>query len=104
LNSRSTQLACSAQLPRFTAGLLRAALVLTLLFAQAVSLNHTHNGDLNDRVDCDICLKIGSNDDALISASSLPVIKASSTVYSLEPSSTLGSALIRATARAPPLA
>jgi predicted ThiF/HesA family dinucleotide-utilizing enzyme len=83
---------------------LRGVLVLTLLFVQAVSLNHTHGGDLSDRVDCDICLKLGSNDDVLVGTSLLITAKAPATVYTIENVAPIRSVSFRASARAPPLA
>lgn len=41
-------------------------LVFSLVFAQAVNLNHSHEGDLREQVDCEICLKVSSSDDVLI--------------------------------------
>ena len=52
-------------------GPLSFLLVCSLVFAQAVSLNHTHGSDLSDQVDCEICLKLGSSDDSLVSNSEL---------------------------------
>ena len=88
---------------RFVDMLLPGVLVLSLLFAQSVNLNHTHSGDLSDRVDCDICLKIGSSDDVLVSTSLLPVIKAPATAYSSETLDPFNSVDFQAKARAPPL-
>lgn len=44
--------------------------LLCLLFvtAQAIDLSHSHNGDLNLQADCDICLKLSSDDDMLLNA------------------------------------
>ncbi len=83
--------------------LLRGVLVFTLLFVQAVALNHTHSGDLADRVDCDICLKVGSSDDVLVSTNLLLAVKAPSTAYTSKTIDPLHSVSFRATARAPPL-
>lgn len=83
---------------------LRGVLILTLLFVQAVSLNHTHSEDLSDRVDCDICLKIGSSDGVLASSSQLPAIKAAATTYASNTLDPFDSVSFRALARAPPLA
>jgi hypothetical protein len=100
----SSQLTLGNRKTGFSDVVLRAVLVLTLLFVQAVSLNHNHSGDLSDRVDCDICLKIGSSDDALVSTSLLPVVKALFIAYSSETIEPLRSSTFQASARAPPLA
>ena len=81
---------------------LRGALVLALLFVQAVDLSHTHSDDLVDTVDCQICLKVGSADDVLVSTNLLLAIEGPTSpdfVRTLE-SPQLTSP--RATARAPP--
>ena len=106
-NTSSSSLIDSLQQKRalgFSGALLRGVLVFALLFVQAVSLNHTHSGELTDSVDCDICLKIGSSDDVLVSTTELPLVKAPSTTYSGQTLEPLFSATFRATARAPPLA
>lgn len=36
-------------------------LMLCLLLAQSVDLVHNHNGDLEQRFDCQVCLKLGAN-------------------------------------------
>lgn len=43
-------------------------LMLCLLLAQSVDLVHNHDGELNQRFDCDICLKLGSNTVAAVAA------------------------------------
>lgn len=35
-------------------------LCLSLLFVVGVDLNHSHDGDVQTRFDCEICLKVGS--------------------------------------------
>jgi hypothetical protein len=55
--------------------LLSFLLVCSLLFTQAVSLNHSHDGDLRDQIDCEICLKVGSSDDSVVSTSELAIVK-----------------------------
>jgi hypothetical protein len=83
---------------------LRGVLVFTLLFVQAVALNHTHSADLADRVDCDICLKVSSSDDVLLSTNLLLEVKTVPSVYASKTLDPLHSVTFRATARGPPLA
>ncbi len=46
---------------------LLAMLCVLFVAAQVQGLNHAHDGDLNLKTDCDICLKLSSGDDVLIS-------------------------------------
>lgn len=39
---------------------------LSLLFMQSVDLTHSHNGDVQTRFDCEICLKVGSLEELAI--------------------------------------
>lgn len=49
-----------------------AVLVLLLLFSQSADLVHAHGDSLDRQFDCDICLKIGSSQEALPSQGTLP--------------------------------
>ena len=49
---------------------LLSILAAAFLFVQSVDLTHIHTGDLQAQVDCEICLKFGSDDDAVVIASS----------------------------------
>lgn len=89
---------------RFSSALLHGFLVFSLLFVQAVNLNHTHSGDLSNFIDCEICLKVGSNDDDLASTPLFPVVPSASTIGSFEPGLPVHSVAFRASIRAPPLA
>lgn len=53
------------------AGLKALFALLCLLFfaAQVQGLSHTHDGNLDFQVDCEVCLKLSSDDDVLISFS-----------------------------------
>ncbi len=84
--------------------LLRGVLILSLLLVQAVGLNHTHGDDYAERVDCDICLKVGSSDDVVVSSNTLTfsITPAALAAPSVTPSYYAVS--YPATARAPPLA
>lgn len=77
-------------------------LVCSLVFAQAVSLNHSHDGDLRDQVDCEICLKVGSSDDVLASTSDLKVTASTGSTYSLTLLAATHIVARTASARAPP--
>ena len=89
---------------RFCSALLHGFLIFSLLFVQAVNLNHTHTGDLSNFIDCETCLKVGSNDDTLASTALFPVVASASTIGSFEPGLPLHSVAFRASIRAPPLA
>ena len=89
---------------RFSSALLHGFLVFSLLFVQAVNLNHTHTGDLSNFIDCETWLKVGSNDDTLASTALFPVGASASTIGSFEPGLPLHSVAFRASIRAPPLA
>jgi len=39
-----------------------------LLFVQSAELIHSHQGDLQKQFDCEICLKVGSLDDGVLTA------------------------------------
>lgn len=39
--------------------------VCALLLSQTIALQHSHDGDLNLRYDCHVCLKLGSAGDAI---------------------------------------
>jgi len=89
---------------RFSSALLHGFLVFSLLFVQAVNLSHAHTGDLSNFIDCETCLKVGSNDDTLTSTALFPVVASASTIGSFEPGLPLHSVAFRASIRAPPLA
>ncbi|MDA1372579.1 MAG: hypothetical protein O2971_17715 [Proteobacteria bacterium] len=79
-----------------------ALLCLLLLFIQGVDLIHSHNGDLQRQIDCDICLKIDSGSDAAAVSSSVLALNLSGQVY-LEAFSALPFlAIPSANSRAPP--
>ena len=42
---------------------------LVLLSTQITGLAHTHTGDLQAQADCQLCLKLNSTDDAIVTAS-----------------------------------
>lgn len=55
-------------LKRSVGKFLAFSFVLVFLFAQSTSLLHSHAGDLKRHVDCELCLKVGSGDDALVTS------------------------------------
>ena len=85
----------------------KALLALVCVFflaAQTVGLSHSHENDLSAQADCEVCLKLSTDDEALAS-SATSAFKAS---FSSEPSSIqpawASKIAITAHARAPPLA
>ena len=50
---------------RFRSLPLTAVVCALLLFVQGATLVHSHDSDVQQRYDCDICLKIGSSADAI---------------------------------------
>ena len=49
------------------AQLLLACLCLLFLTAQMAGLSHSHDGDLRLQADCDVCLKLSTDDEAAVS-------------------------------------
>ena len=84
-------------------GLLLGLLCLSLLLVQSLDLVHNHDGDLQTRFDCDICLKVGSPDDFAISGDFKPVVIISSQTFEASSYSLPYFILPSATARAPPV-
>jgi len=82
--------------------LLSLLLVCSLVFAQAVSLNHSHGTDLRDQVDCEICLKVGSSDDSPVSTSELSIVKSGSSSFRVILPAAYHTYPRTASARAPP--
>lgn len=82
--------------------LLAFTFVLVFLFAQGTSLLHTHAGDLSKHVDCELCLKVGSGDDALFVTHSTPELAvAAAQVFELSVLA-VSLQLITAKSRSPP--
>lgn len=79
-------------------------LVCSLLFTQAVSLNHSHDGDLRDQIDCEICLKVGSSDDGLVSTSELSIVKSVTSSFHVSLPAVVHTVARAPSARAPPQA
>ncbi len=77
--------------------------VLVFLFAQSASLQHTHGDDLKKQVDCDLCLKVGSGDDALATIHSTPEFSATAEHPAQLPAPATSVKPIAAKSRSPPL-
>jgi hypothetical protein len=56
--------------------LLMLAAAVIYLLSQSIDLQHTHDGDLNLHADCQICMKLGSQNDVAVAASALPQVEA----------------------------
>lgn len=81
--------------------LLAIIATFTLLVSQAAALQHSHEGDLQPRFDCQMCLKLGSS--GAIPAAGLSFGQPVSLTFYLEPPISLADAAAPvATARAPP--
>jgi hypothetical protein len=53
-----------------------ALLCMLFLSAQSMALSHSHEGDLNPQPDCEICLKVSTDDDVVIDSAN-PVLEPS---------------------------
>lgn len=73
-----------------------------LLLVQSADLIHTHNGDLQAQVDCEICLKFGNDDEVIVDSQTAPRLFASHQFYSRSTSAIPFQAVIAANPRAPP--
>ena len=82
---------------------LSALLCLLLVFVQGAGLAHTHEGDLQKQFDCDICLKVNSNEDVIASNNQSfdPEIRTTAFPEYAERAHTASA--ISANSRAPPL-
>ena len=58
---------------------LLACLCLLLLTAQTAGLSHSHGGDLRLQADCDVCLKLSTDDEAAVDNSLADTLFAAST-------------------------
>jgi len=83
---------------------LLALLCVLFIAAQTVGLSHSHEGDLSLQADCDVCLKLTSDDD-LIVASDITKFGAPVAIETeFSSTSWIFQGYFRAQARAPPLA
>lgn len=80
----------------------RLILCFFLLFAQSAVLLHSHDGDLQQQFDCEICLKVNSTDHAIASSSIDFVLPKTFTAFALPQLDAITPALPAFRARAPP--
>ena len=81
---------------------LLACLCLLFLTAQTAGLSHTHDGDLRLQVDCDVCMKLSTEDEAAVdkSLADAPFATSTSPTFFLSAWDDLDTPVARA--RAPP--
>jgi hypothetical protein len=72
------------------------------LSAQTVYLSHSHGSDANQQADCEICLKLGSDDEVIIDSTATQVSKAHSVESAVVQSTWIAQVSLTAHARAPP--
>lgn len=77
--------------------------VLLFLFAQSTSLLHSHAGDLKRHVDCELCLKAGSGDDAPVVSRAIAELSATTTPPLQLPALATSFQSVTAKSRSPPL-
>lgn len=80
-----------------------AALALLLIFVQSADLIHTHD-EVAQQIDCEICLKFGSDDEVIVDSSSFSAPLTHSVGSVLFQTNWAPAAVSTAHARAPPLA
>lgn len=84
---------------------LLAMLCVLFVATQIQGLNHAHDGSLNLQADCDICHKLSSGDDVLISAVTTLPAQISHQTVALHASASLVIEFVKLQqARAPPIA
>ncbi|NKB35235.1 MAG: hypothetical protein GKR91_19230 [Pseudomonadales bacterium] len=82
---------------------IRALLCFLLVFVQGAGLVHSHEGELQKQFDCDICLKVGSNEDAITSSAQPFNFYVDATIYFEAMENIPFVATVPANSRAPPL-
>lgn len=83
---------------------LLALLCVLFIAAQTVGLSHSHEGDLSLQADCDVCLKLNSDDDVIVASDSIKLGAPVAIEVELSSTSWIFQGNFRAQARAPPLA
>ena len=80
--------------------------LLCVLFiaAQTVGLSHSHEGGLSLQADCDVCLKLTSDDDLIVASDSTKFGAPVAIETEFSSTSWIFQCYFRAQARAPPLA
>lgn len=84
-------------------GSIAAVLALLLVVVQSGELIHSHDNDLQ-QVDCEICLKVGSNEEAIVSSSTIFDTTQQAQEFTELAVSSPYLAVITANPRAPPIA
>jgi hypothetical protein len=82
--------------------LLMLAAALVYVLSQTVDLQHSHDGDLSLQSDCFICLKLGSQHNAVATPELVPVIASGFVSFTFPLVETTSGALFHTRARAPP--
>ncbi|MDD9891498.1 MAG: hypothetical protein OXU30_14315 [Gammaproteobacteria bacterium] len=80
-----------------------ALLCFLLVFVQGADLVHSHDGDLQQQFDCEICLKANSNEDAVASSDPSRYFNTVASGYGDLVEQRLFVAAVPANSRAPPL-
>lgn len=83
--------------------LLVLAAALVYLLSQTADLQHSHNGDLNLQSDCQICLKLGTQNDATLAQVNVPDVSFDETVYQTILPRLVVQSLLAPRTRAPPV-
>lgn len=91
-----------SQLKKRVGKFLAFSFVLLFLFAQSTSLLHSHAGDLKKHVDCELCLKVGSGDDALTATHAFEVRVATASQLTFLPAQAASLQPVAAKSRSPP--
>lgn len=100
------------QFQQFSSGLaaaragktLLALLCVLFLSAQTLDLAHSHGNDAEQQADCEICLKLGSDDDVIIDSAATRNATTHAVEIAFAPSIWLAQTSLTAHARAPPRA
>lgn len=82
---------------------LYSLLCLLLLSVQSLELTHNHAGELQAQFDCDICMKLSSLEDLIVSDNFTPLVTAAGEQFETLLQSQLFSATPALKARAPPI-
>lgn len=81
---------------------IQALLCFMLVFVQGASLIHSHDGDLQNQIDCDICLKVGSIEGVLTSSGKGLDYNSGSISYNSAPVAIQYAAVVPSKSRSPP--
>jgi hypothetical protein len=81
---------------------LLALLCVLFLSAQTVDLSHSHGGNSDQQADCDICLKLSSDDEVIIDSSAAQVATTHAVENLVARPTWFAQTTLSAHARAPP--